>query len=113
MESQVESYRVRNESIEKFWQARPKLKIHQDQMRSEVYEDGVLSSKTKRLIALGIGLGIGCTNCILAQTHKALDAGATKEEIFETLSVVMSIRGTSGIAECLRVVKLLDELGIL
>jgi len=41
----------------------------------------------------------------------ALDAGATREEILETLSVVVSMRGTTGIAESLRVVKLLDEMG--
>ena len=77
----------------------------------EVYKDGVLSTKVKRLMSLAIALGTGCTNCILAQTMYALDAGATKEEILETLTVVVSMRGTTGIAESLRVVKLLDELG--
>ena len=36
---------------------------------------------------------------------------ATKEEILETISVNMAMSGTTGIAESLRVLKLLDELG--
>jgi alkylhydroperoxidase/carboxymuconolactone decarboxylase family protein YurZ len=42
---------------------------------------------------------------------RALEAGATKEEILETISVNMAMSGTTGIAESLRVLKLLDELG--
>ena len=76
----------------------------------EAYKNGALSSKTKRLMALALALGVGCTNCILGQTNRALDAGGTKEEILETLSVVVSMRGTTGIAESLRVIKLLEEL---
>ena len=77
----------------------------------EAYKDGALSTKVKRMIAMAIALGAGCTNCILGQTQYALQAGATKEEILETIAVVVSIRGTTGMAESLRVVKLLQELG--
>jgi alkylhydroperoxidase/carboxymuconolactone decarboxylase family protein YurZ len=41
----------------------------------------------------------------------ALENGATRDEFLETISVVASIRGTTGVAESLRVVQLLDELG--
>jgi len=73
-------------------------------------KDGALSCKVKRLMALTLALGAGCRNCILAQTKNALGNGATKDEILETLSVVISMRGTTGVAESLRVVQLLDEL---
>ena len=78
---------------------------------AEVYKDGVLSCKVKRLMALALALGTGCQNCILSQTMEALENGATKEEILETISVVVSMRGTTGVAESLRVVQLLNELG--
>jgi AhpD family alkylhydroperoxidase len=77
----------------------------------EAYKPGALNTKTKRLMALAIALAVGCTNCILGQTNRALDAEATKEEILETLSVVMSMRGTTGMAESLRVIKILEEKG--
>ena len=78
-----------------------------------VYKDGALSAKVKRLMALAIALRIGCTNCILGQTKRALDQGATREEILETISVNVGMSGTTGFAEGLRVLKFLDELGIL
>jgi AhpD family alkylhydroperoxidase len=80
-------------------------------LTAEVYKDGVLSCKMKRLMALALALGTGCQNCILSQTMEALENGATKEEILETISVVVSMRGTTGVGESLRVVQLLDELG--
>jgi alkylhydroperoxidase/carboxymuconolactone decarboxylase family protein YurZ len=42
---------------------------------------------------------------------RALDAGATKEEILEAVSVNLAMSGTTGVAESLRVIKLLEELG--
>ena len=79
-------------------------------LMGEVYKDGALSCKVKRLMSLAIALGAGCRNCILAQTTLALENGASKEEILETLSVVVSMRGTTGVAESVRVIQLLDEL---
>jgi AhpD family alkylhydroperoxidase len=60
---------------------------------------------------MAVALKVGCTNCILAQTEKALAEGATKDEILETLQVLVAMGGTTGIAESLRVIKFLDELG--
>ena len=77
----------------------------------EIYKDGVIDRKTKHLMGMAIALGTGCRNCVLYHTESALNLGATKEEIFETLSVVVSMRGTMGVAESLRVIQLLDELG--
>jgi len=76
----------------------------------ETYRDGVLDAKTKRLMAMAIALGAGCRNCVLGQATYALECGATKEEILETLSVVVSMRGTTGVAESLRVIQFLDEM---
>ena len=60
---------------------------------------------------MAVALKVGCTNCILAQTEKALAEGATRDEILETLQVLVAMGGTTGIAESLRVIKFLDELG--
>jgi AhpD family alkylhydroperoxidase len=78
---------------------------------NEVYKDGVLDSKVKRLISMAVALGAGCRNCVLGQTMYALENGATKEEILETIGVVVSMRGTTGVGESLRVIQLLEELG--
>jgi len=111
MESQLELNNKRKQLLEKFKQALPDLMDAQSDVGNVVYKDGALTTKVKRLIALAIALRVGCTNCILAQTERALNAGATKDELLETLSVEVAMSGTTGIAESLRVLKLLEELG--
>ena len=111
MESQLELEDERVKLVDKLRQALPDLTTAEATVVNGVYKDGALSHKVKRLIALGIALRAGCTNCILHHTMQALELGATKDELLETISVEMAISGTSGIGESLRVVKILDELG--
>ncbi len=111
MESQVQLNEERMQLLGKLKDKLPEFMAAEFGVIGAAYKDGALSSKFKRLMSLAIALGTGCTNCILAQTDLALKAGATKEEILETLQVVISMRGTTGIAESLRVIKFLDELG--
>ena len=110
MESQIELNEERLRLREKYNEALPELRAAQIGVFDVVYKDGALSTKVKRLMSLAIALRTGTTNCILAQTNLALEAGATREEILETLAVVYSMGGTCGVAESLRVIKLLDEL---
>ena len=111
VESQVEVNNNRINQLGRFGQLLPDVLRQVRDQTSDVYQDGALDCKVKRLMALAIALGAGCGNCILGQTMYALENGATKDEILETISVVVSMRGTTGIAESLRVVQFLDELG--
>lgn len=113
MENQSQLNAERMELLGKLKQAMPSFTEAEYAVIGLTYKDGALSSKIKRLISLAVALKVGCTNCILAQTQYALDQGATREEILETLQVLISMGGTTGIAESLRVVKYLDELGVL
>lgn len=111
MESQLEHENERKKYFEKLKQELPDMMLLELGIGGTVYRDGVLSGKMKRLIALGIALRVGCTNCILGHTMGALEAGVTKDEILEAISVVITMSGTTGIGESLKVLKLLDELG--
>jgi len=111
LESQIEFNEERLRLVEKFNQELPDLMVPESAKWEVVYKDGALSCKVKRLMALGIALRARCANCIVAQVMRALEAGATKDEILETISVNVAMSGTTGIAESLRVLKLLDELG--
>ena len=111
MESQVELNEKRKELLSKFREAAPDTMNAIRGVTGYVYQEGAISVKMKRLMSLALALGAGCTNCILGQTTLAMEAGATTEEILETLSVVVSMRGTTGMAESLRIVQLLDEMG--
>jgi AhpD family alkylhydroperoxidase len=55
--------------------------------------DGVLSSKMKELIALAIAITVRCDGCIAFHVHDALEAGAAKREILETIGVAILMGG--------------------
>lgn len=82
-----------------------------DELPSEVFKDGALRGKTKRMMALVGALVHGCRACELFQTEKALEAGATVEEILEACAVAISLGGTMAAGETTRVVQFLTELG--
>jgi AhpD family alkylhydroperoxidase len=55
--------------------------------------DGALDGKTKELVALGIGIASLCDDCIAFHTQGALKAGASREEITETIGVAIFMGG--------------------
>jgi AhpD family alkylhydroperoxidase len=55
--------------------------------------DSAISSKTKELIALGIAIAVHCEGCIAFHIHDALEAGATKKEIVDTIGVAILMGG--------------------
>ena len=54
---------------------------------------GALSTSTKELIALGIGIAARCESCITLHVKAALVEGATREEIIETIGVAVLMGG--------------------
>lgn len=48
-----------------------------------------LDTKTKELIALGIGVAMRCDDCIGFHIKAAIDQGASREEILETLGMAI------------------------
>lgn len=55
--------------------------------------DGALSTQTKELIALAIGIAVHCDGCIAYHVHDAMRAGATRGEIVETIGVAVMMGG--------------------
>ena len=50
---------------------------------------GALDPKTKELIALGIAIAIRCDDCIAFHVKAAIERGATREEVLETLGMAI------------------------
>lgn len=48
-----------------------------------------LDGKTKELIALAISVAIRCDDCIAFHAKAAVDRGATREEVLETLGMAI------------------------
>lgn len=55
--------------------------------------EGALDVKTKELIALGIGISKQCIDCIGFHVIAAKKAGATREDVTETISVAIMMGG--------------------
>ena len=91
----------------------PEIADAYDPLPEEVYKDGLISGKHKRLMALVAALVAGCEACILFQCQHALQVGASGEEILEACAVAVSLGGTMGAGQTARVVALLEEQGVL
>ena len=50
---------------------------------------GALDAKTKELIALAISVAVRCDDCIAFHAKAAVERGATREEILETLGMAI------------------------
>lgn len=62
------------------------------------YQDGALSTKIKELISVAVGVYNRCDYCIVYHTYKALEVGASKEEIMEAAMVAVAFGGGPSMA---------------
>ena len=52
-----------------------------------------LDTKTKELMAVAIGIAVHCEGCVAYHTRAALKAGATREEVVETVALAVYMGG--------------------
>ena len=77
---------------------------------STSYAEGAISTKTKELISVAIAVYNRCEYCIVFHTYKALEAGATREEILESAMVSVAFGGGPTMAYSVTLLKdSLDE----
>lgn len=81
------------------------------QFMGTVLKSGKLDLKTKELIALGMGLTARCKYCIGIHTEKALNAGATPEELWEVATVAVMMGGGPALTYVAELQKAIDEIG--
>lgn len=62
-------------------------------LHKKAIEDGALSAKTKELMALAISVAVRCEGCIAYHTHDAIAAGATRQELLETIGIAILMGG--------------------
>ena len=79
-------------------------------MHQTARTDGALSAKHKELIAIGISINVRCEGCLSVHVAAALEAGATKEEIIETIGVSILMGGGLAVAYGNRAYDALMEL---
>jgi len=111
IENQLEIKASIEEAFQSYKQLMPEIAEAYDALPAEVYKDGDLSGKHKRLQALAAALVAGCRGCILYQLGLALELGASRDEVLETCAVSISLGGTMAAAQVTRVIQYLNEIG--
>ncbi len=81
------------------------IRMHRDGL-----QEGVISSKTKALIALAIAVVVGCESCMKWHLVEAVEAGATDAEIAEALGVTIFMGGGPALMHAETVADILNEL---
>jgi AhpD family alkylhydroperoxidase len=86
----------------------PEMFAHYKKCDDGIQEDGALPAKVKVLMSLAIMASQRCEVCCESQMRSAINHGATKEEIMETMNVIFITSGAPGVAVCRRALKLME-----
>jgi AhpD family alkylhydroperoxidase len=81
------------ERLTQFGKEMPGVMTGFARLHKKALEDGALNAKTKELMALAISIVVKCEGCIAYHTHDAVAAGATRQELLETLGVAILMGG--------------------
>jgi len=71
--------------------------------------DGALPPKYRELIAIGVALTTQCPYCLDVHTANAKKAGATREELAETVHIAAALRAGAALTHGLLALKLYDK----
>lgn len=77
---------------------------------TQTYKDGALDHKTKELLGLVASMVLRCDDCISYHVAQCKQAGANRDELFETFSVALVVGGSIVIPHLRRAVDFLDRL---
>ncbi len=77
---------------------------------TQTYQAGALDVRTKELMGLTASMVLRCDDCISYHVAQCLEAGVTREEMFEAFSVGLVVGGSIVIPHLRRAVDFLDRL---
>ena len=78
-------------------------------MHKAAMEEGALTLKVKEMMALSIGIAARCDGCIASHAKAALRAGATREELIETINVALMMGGGPAVIYGTQALAAVDE----
>jgi len=93
MQNYPKHFKELQEYMGKLGKEIPKTMGAFEQLHKSGIADGSLSTKIKELISLGIAVTVRCDGCIAFHVHGALEAGAGRDEITETIGVAVLMGG--------------------
>ncbi len=84
-------------SLEQLAEQQPEVIRAMYRFKNEVFRDNKLSFKDKELIAVAVTAVLKCDECFRLHANKAAEAGATRDEVRESLLVAMYLAGPSAV----------------
>ncbi|MFV0367798.1 MAG: carboxymuconolactone decarboxylase family protein [Hyphomicrobiaceae bacterium] len=72
---------------------------------------GHLDEKTRQLISLAVAVTTRCDGCISVHSQKAVENGATKEEIAEALGVAIAMNAGAALVYSARALDAVESTG--
>src|SRR5262245_57735872 len=69
---------------------------------------GQLEEKTRQLISLAVAVTTRCDGCISVHAEKAVENGATKEEVAEALGVAIALNAGAALVYSARAIDAVD-----
>jgi alkylhydroperoxidase/carboxymuconolactone decarboxylase family protein YurZ len=100
MERQTQLHDAIAKDWDRYRALAPEINEGYDEMARAAYAPGRFDAKTKRIMAV-------------VATRRALELGASAEEILEACGVAVALGGSMASGELTRVVRFLDEQGAL
>ncbi len=87
----------------------PKSKEFYEFCESIIQEDGALPAKFKLLLVMAIGAQKHCKECVVSALKGAINHGATREELIETIRVIFVTGGSQAVSACREAIEELIE----
>ncbi|MDD1772126.1 MAG: carboxymuconolactone decarboxylase family protein [Methanomassiliicoccales archaeon] len=84
-------------SLEQIAEQQPEVIRAMYRFKNEVFKNGALSFREKELIAVAVTAVLKCDNCLKMHSQKAMGAGATRDQLRESLLVAMYLGGPSAV----------------
>ena len=96
-ESEIPVSNPEPKKIQSYSMMEPKMRRIYGEFYREIYfsEKKKLDTKTQELISIAASLVAKCQGCIEGHMKKALEAGASPEEISETISIAAAINAAA------------------
>ena len=83
------------ELFKTFAEKYPEISQYHEKLSTACRESGPMDGKTRHLVKLGIAIGTGSRGGVMSQTRKALQEGASREEVSQTALLALTSIGFS------------------
>jgi len=99
-----------SEALATFREARPDTGGAFTGLHRATMSDGALTVREKELIALAIGIATRCVDCIGFHVRAAMKAGASRDDVADTISVAVMMGGGPAYMYGVKALEAYDQL---